>query len=286
MTNGQSQAKEKNSKNTTQIKNTTMENAFDIAAEFAQIKLSMPKHTRSVKVKKENPRKRVYMSTNHLNQEVVVQFQYGSSNTKVGDSVQIWIMPLRWIHEGKKAMQDDSASCMNCPHSKAYNGTCYVRKGNSNQGLNSKVASLHNAYLKGELDMLPMSAAVAEVDNCRGKFIRFGAYGEPVLMGEEIVSKLASVASKWAGYTHQWYVQKYNWASKYFMASVETEGLKARAEKFGFRTFRVRNPHSVLNDNEVICPASKEGGNKVTCNTCGLCKGNALSAKSIAIILH
>jgi len=257
-----------------------------IESEISQLRLSVPKQTRSAKVKKDNPKKRVYLSTNHLNQEVVVQFQYGSTNTKVGDSVQIWIMPLKWITAGKQAMKDDSASCMNCPHSKKFNGTCYVRKGNSNQGLNSKVASLHNAFLKGELEMLPMSAAVAEIDNCTGKFIRFGAYGEPVLMGEEIVSQLAKVASKWAGYTHQWYVPKYNWAKKYFMASVETEGLKARAEQHGFRTFRVRNPHSVINDNEVICPASKEAGNKVTCSTCGLCRGNSLNAKSVTIIIH
>jgi len=58
---------------------------------------------------------RAYRTTNALGQDVLIQFQYGSTNSKTGTGVQIWILPYRWITEGKSAMEDDEASCMDCP---------------------------------------------------------------------------------------------------------------------------------------------------------------------------
>jgi hypothetical protein len=37
---------------------------------------------------------------------------------------------------------------------------------------------------------------------------------------------------------------------------------------------------------EVLCPASKEAGYKATCETCLLCAGTSVKAKSIAIPVH
>lgn len=228
----------------------------------------------------------VYLTKNALGQECIVQFQYGSTNGKTGNAVQVWILPLEWIKNGKSAMEQDEASCMDCPHSKRANKTCYVRKGNSEMGLKSKVNSLHKAYLSGDLQVLPMSEAKVEVSNCTGKFIRFGAYGEPVLLGEDIVLQLTAVAKNWTGYTHQWHMPQYQWAKRFFMASVETEGLQSKANGKGFRTFRVRRSADIVGGGEVMCPASKEMGNRTTCNKCGLCKGTSSKAKSITIIKH
>ena len=230
----------------------------------------------------------VYKTRNHLDQECVVQMQYGSQNSKTGDSIQVWILPMEWVKKGEKAMNNDEASCMDCPHSKRGNKSCYVRKGFAEYGLKSKVKSLHKYYKQKNLEILDIQElAGREKHRCKDKFIRFGAYGEPVLLGEQNVKELTEVASNFTGYTHQWHIAKYDWSRKYFMASVETEQLMQKANKFGFRTFRVRKKadlaHSKL---ETICPASKEAGRKVTCNVCALCKGASSKAKNIVIIKH
>jgi hypothetical protein len=238
---------------------------------------------------------KVYATTNALKQECFVQFQYGSTNSKTGDGVQIWILPSAWVIDGKDAMSDDEASCLDCPHSKRANRTCYVRKGNAEMGLKSKVASLHKQYVSGNLEILPIESAIDEVSNCSGKFVRFGAYGEPVLLGESVVSAIARASSNWTGYTHQWRNPMYAWASKYFMASVETPALRDVSHRLGWRSFHViintdkqSTNHIVqLHDKvEVTCPASKEAGYKTTCNKCGLCKGTSSKAKSIQIFKH
>lgn len=232
-------------------------------------------------------KQRVYTTQNHLGQECVVQVQHGSSNSKTGDSVQVWVLPISWVFEGEKAMSNDEASCMDCPHSKQKNRSCYVRKGYAEFGLKSKVKSLKNAYDSGNLDILPIDELVAlEGEKCRGKFIRFGAYGEPVLLGENTVKALVSLASNFTGYTHQWHIAKYDWARKYFMASVETEELMKKANKLGFRTFRVRSKLHEMTKQEIVCPASKEAGRIVTCNNCALCKGASIKAKNIVIYKH
>ena len=230
---------------------------------------------------------RIYSTTNHLNQECVVQVQHGSENSKTGDSVQVWILPEKWVFEGKKAMNDDQASCMDCPHSKQANRSCYVRKGFAEYGLMSKVNSLESAHKSGKLEIHSIDKLLDyEGDKIRDKFVRFGAYGEPVLLGENNVKTLASIASNFVGYTHQWHVDKYKWARQYFMASVESESLMKKANSFGFRTFRTRTKKEEIAPGEVICPASKEAGRLVTCNVCALCKGASSKAKNIVIYKH
>jgi hypothetical protein len=231
----------------------------------------------------------LYKTTNHLNQQCVVQMQYGSTNSKTGNSIQVWILPMKWIEEGVSAMIDDEASCMDCPHSKRANKSCYVRKGYAEYGLMSKVKSLHNHYNNSNIELRDISElASLEKSKCANKFIRFGAYGEPILLGEQNIKELTEVASNFTGYTHQWHIPKYSWSNKYFMASVETEALMNKAISKGFRTFRVKTTKS--NDtqmhNEIVCPASKEGGRKVTCNVCALCKGASSKAKNIVINKH
>lgn len=231
----------------------------------------------------------VYKTKNLLGQDVVAQVQVGSSNGKTGDGVQIFILPFEWITNGKTAMQNDEASCLDCPHSKRGTSTCYVRKGNAELGLKSKVQSLHNAYLDGRLNVLPMEEfANGEITRMAGKgFVRFGAYGEPVLLGEENIKRITDACDTHTSYTHQWRNPEYQWASKYMMASVETESLMNVAHRMGWRTFRVMHKsQSPIKGVEISCPASKEMGNRTTCNKCGLCNGTKTKAKSIAIILH
>lgn len=229
----------------------------------------------------------LYTTTNHLNQECVVNVQHGSKNSKTGDGVQIFILPMSWITNGKEEMSNDSASCLDCIHSKLKNGSCYVRKGFAEYGLKSKVNSLHKQYLSGDLVLSPIAELLnVEGDKIRGKFVRFGAYGEPVLLGPIVTKQIADIALNFTGYTHQWHIPQYEWSKKYFMASVETDALMEKANSKGFRTFRVRTKLQSTKVNEIMCPASKEGGRRVTCNKCVLCKGSSSKAKNIVIIKH
>jgi hypothetical protein len=55
----------------------------------------------------------------------------------------------------------------------------------------------------------------------------------------------------------------------------------------GNRTFRViKSVDEIVKGREISCPASAEAGFKTTCMDCGLCAGNGVKAKSIAIIDH
>jgi hypothetical protein len=149
------------------------------------------------------------------------------------------------------------------------------------KGLISKVKALGR-----KLESIPKFSAELEehiLFMCEGKFIRFGAYGEPVLLGESLTAKICSIALGWTGYTHQWALSKYSWSSKFFMASVEGDFMKRVANKMGFRTFLVGKSE----EKSVVCPASKEGGRKAVCADCILCSGtNGKGACNIKILPH
>jgi hypothetical protein len=211
----------------------------------------------------------------------VVNFQFATSNTKTGALIQNYIIPAEWIEsDAKISTLSDKAVCFDCPHSKEINKTCYVRKGQSEMGLASKVRSLR----KLGLDNIPELSPAMEADLLQaieGKGVRFGSYGEPILLGEALIGKISKRAKFWTGYTHQWH--KNNWAKNYFMASVETETISNLAQKSGFRTFFVGE---TTDKNYVTCPASKEAGQKTTCDNCKLCMGTQSKAKSVTILPH
>ena len=70
------------------------------------------------------------------------------------------------------------------------------------------------------------------------------------------------------------------------MASADSESDVAAANVKGWRTFRVRKHNAPTLANESICPASKEGGQRTQCDTCGLCKGATIAARNIVIADH
>lgn len=212
---------------------------------------------------------------------LIFNFQFSTNNSKTGAMVQNYILPENWIlsNDNLENLSDEKI-CFDCPHSQSNKGTCYVRKGMSNLGLISKVKSLR----KRGLDKIPEFSEKIEtklLGKIDGKAVRFGAYGEPILLGEKLVEKITKKAKFWTGYTHQWHTN--NWAKNYFMASVETEKLAEASHKLGFRSFFVGQTD---NKNFVTCPASKESGKKTTCDNCRLCMGTQSKAKSVTILPH
>lgn len=182
------------------------------------------------------------------------------------------------------AIEDDRRNCMDCPLSRQNGGGCYTHNGTMNLGLTHMIRALKRKQiveynLKQVLGFIDYIAPYIE-------YVRFGAYGEPVLLGEEVIRAIVGVAPKQShtGYTHQWRNPEYQWASKYLRAS--THGVEESFEAManGWLPFMSSRfiPQGFIN-----CPASKEAGKKTTCAECGLCHGNlGNSQKPIAILTH
>ncbi len=211
---------------------------------------------------------------------VVTGMARTSTNSKTGGMVQTYIVradmtPIDAINSG-----DDAAICGACPHRKQADGSrsCYV---NLATGL-STVGRTLSAYQ----DMSVSDAATL----CAGKAVRIGTYGDPAAVPVDVWRGLTAHASRWTGYTHQWtlpHVQPYR---AFLMASVDSARGLAYARAKGWRTFRVRRVGpagaGAMDKREIVCPASAEGGKRVTCEACGLCAGTSRPAKDITIIDH
>jgi hypothetical protein len=198
--------------------------------------------------------------------------------------IQVWILardvnPVQALKTGQ-----DIVVCLDCKHrgTGGKNRTCYVRVANAPLGV-------WKAYKRGMYPYLPIEdyARAFERRKVRRK-VRFGAYGEPVLIPVHIVAELARVSDGWTGYTHQWANPAYAQYSAYLMASADTTTEYYAAKNLEWRTFRVRTENSSLLSREIVCPASDEAGKRTTCENCQLCNGTHAEdpRKDIAIIVH
>jgi hypothetical protein len=222
----------------------------------------------------------VYEGPSLLNGDPIVAIVTGvdtkSANPKTGPMAQLYILdasihPMSALKTGQ-----DASICGDCKHRPFNEGACYVQVGQAPNGI----------FKKWERGGYPKVEA-KEVNNAirkRSLSIRLGAYGDPAALPLNILALLTE-GVKFTGYTHQWTRCDPGYA-KFCMASTDTPDETAQAQKLGWRTFRVRTPDSALNPNEVICPASEEGGYRTTCSKCSLCMGTTLKAKHVAIIVH
>jgi hypothetical protein len=210
-----------------------------------------------------------------------------SKNSKTGAMIQTWILaknlaPMAAIHSG-----NDSIVCGNCP----LRGVTIPKQqaGSPNQTVNKERACYVNvskapsniwkAYKKGHYIYLTGKSLL---DAFRDKTVRFGSYGEPVLIPFKIVKSIASVAKGWTGYTHTWNNPLFSAYKSYFMASTNEMDYK-QAIAQGWRTFTLTNK---VIKNQIVCPASAERGHKTTCEKCLLCSGISRDARSITIASH
>ena len=222
---------------------------------------------------------------------VVIMPLRNSKNKKTGSMLQTYILradthPVVAVREEK-----DGAICFNCPmrglvgfpkrtpanakrNPKRWRA-CYVNVG---QG----PAMVYGAYMRGryvEYDPIMHDQYI------RDRKVRFGTYGEPVLIPLALVQHLAGLSDGWTGYTHAWSNLTYAPYKQFFMASVH--GLtgpwsREHAKSLGWRTFRTMRGGEPSTD-EVLCPASLEAGHRLSCLTCRLCDGAGVRKIGLAM---
>ena len=196
---------------------------------------------------------------------VVIAVLGRSSNSKTGDMIQVYILAdtLAKPTETLKTGADETV-CGDCPLrgilGKAR--TCYVNLGQGPR-------TVHDAYHRGRY---------AEYDSAIhdrhfvGRKIRWGAYGEPVLIPLPVVSHLSGIADGHTGYTHQHRRPEYAGYRRFLMASVHSVDEGREANSRGWRYFRASNDGTPA-PGEIVCPASDAGGWRRDCTTCTACEG-------------
>lgn len=206
-----------------------------------------------------------------------------SGNIKTGAIVQTFIM--RQDIPPHKALKtgDDSSVCGDCKLRPIHKGAtrCYVR-------VYQAPLSVWDAYQRGRYAVPDVdfdSALLPEL--FAGLSFRIGSYGDPAAIPATVWKIATRKVKNRTGYTHQWDKKIGAGLKSLCMASADTAADVARATAKGWRTFRVRKiEQEILFGVESICPASKEGGQRVQCDSCGLCQGATIAARNIVIADH
>lgn len=202
----------------------------------------------------------VYEGPSMINGQPIVGIITGlavpSTNRKTGPMAQLWILDAtEEPHKAVKSGQDESV-CGDCP---ARGKWCYVT---TFQG----PLSIYRTWKRGGYgDYNP--------GLLRGKALRFGAYGDPAAIPIEVVRELGGQVDRFTGYTHAWRYCDREFR-QFCMASVDSASDQREAAELGWRTFRVAPPGGDKLRGEAVCPASEEGGSKLTCFDCGACDGH------------
>lgn len=211
-----------------------------------------------------------------------------SGNSKTGNMVQTYIMRSDIDPRLANKTGQDYSICGSCVHrgkptddpdrKLAKDRSCYV---NISQG----VLIVWKAYKAGKYPYAIGHEAISSIG--KDRMVRIGTYGDGGAVPSYVNQSLVSLASGSTGYCHQSGNAKSSFDPSLYMVSADTKSDAMQAWQAGYRTFRVM---SDINDmdkkNEILCPASEEAGRRTTCHKCKLCSGNAIAAKSIAIVAH
>jgi hypothetical protein len=203
---------------------------------------------------------------------LVTGLQRESKNRKTGPMVQVWILPV----SGHRSAQDIHSVCGTCPRQPTSlgDGSCYAWA----------VRAVPSVLRSAGSNVTPRRSLSEGAALLAGRKVRIGALGDPAAVPAHVWETLLSRSAGWTGYTHAW--TQAPELRRWLMASVDSEAEQRRAERNGWRTFRVRTPGERLTSREITCPASDEAGHRTTCERCQLCKGASSQARSIAIVDH
>lgn len=213
---------------------------------------------------------------------IVVLVQIGSKNPKTGPMVQTYILcadtdPVTASRNGQ-----DRAICGDCIHrgqahdgdkGQAINRSCYVTLIHGPSGK-------YRAYKQGKYKYASGHADLAALG--KDRMVRLGTYGDSCAVPSYIWQSLIYDAKGHTAYTHG----AINPMPQQIMTSADSLGQAQGAWARGERTFRVIADLAHISKSEVLCPASEEAGKRSTCESCKLCAGASVKAKSIAIVAH
>jgi len=215
---------------------------------------------------------------------IVAIATYSDRNSKTGKVLQTYIIrsdisPLNASKSG-----EDFSICGDCKfrgtpttdpvRKQAVKRDCYVNLG---QG----PTIVYKSYMRG---VYPAADNVGDrVDLGAGRVVRIGTYGDPAAVPSWIWDQLIRHSESHLAYSHQ-----SGFRPDIAMQSADTEAQAQAHWAHGNRTFRViADLGELIKGKEILCPASKEAGQRVQCNACKLCGGTSVKAsKSIAIVQH
>lgn len=221
------------------------------------------------------------------NKSNIVAIVTGTKNVKTGQMLQTWILPDKINPVEANRTGKDVGVCGDCKHKGTPNDNLSgVATGRSCYVMPIMLSNIWKKYRDGGYDKYDPKVH----DELFKKYpIRFGSFGEFTALPREILKHITSLTPAWTMYTHQWKkVSKH--FKKYSMASVDSIEEKQKANKLGYRTYRIAKPGETLLKDEILCPASNEfeaqRGYKITCEQCRLCCGTERKARNIAIFPH
>jgi len=226
------------------------------------------------------------------NDNVFVVRKGKTSNKKISDGSDLvqtytfskdqWLLATTSKGFGmKKFFAMDGTNCMDCPYSgNQGKGGCYTHKFNQYVGFLSMLRSIKFS----ELTPLDADKFLDIVAMCKDTYVRFGTYGEPVLLPISLVRAMAYASKSWTGYTHQWQKNLARGYDQWFMASTHSQDASNMARVWNFRSFISSKTGY---EYAVTCPASAEAGFRSNCASCGLCSGTlGKGSKDIKILEH
>lgn len=207
---------------------------------------------------------------------IVTGFSKKTENRKTGNMLQSWILrkdvnPIEAFEN-----KDDDAICGNCKHRAMR--TCYVN-------IHTAPYNIWFAYHRGSYHQATPNALNLFYD----RIIRIGAYGDPAVVPTEIWRTIIKPARGWTSYSHAW---KESWCDPELkhicMASCDTEVEVEEALARKWMPFYARPNNLPLLKGSFVCPASKEGGQRLQCNECMACHGGEFNGKRgyPSIIVH
>mgnify|MGYP003632253813 CR=1 FL=1 len=205
-----------------------------------------------------------------------------SGNEKTGAMVQTFIMRRDIAPHIALKTGDDASVCGDCPLRPIRKGKtrCYVR-------VFQAPLAIWKAYHRGRYAIPGVDFDAALLPELfAGLSFRIGSYGDPAAIPANVWKRATRRVKNRTGYTHQWRKRIGVGLKGLCMASADNESDVATATAKGWRTFRVRKHDAPTLATESICPASKEGGQRTQCDTCGLCKGATIAARNIVIADH
>ena len=225
----------------------------------------------------------IYRGPSEIDAKPIVAIAvWSSKNSKTGDMLQTYILRSDIDPRDANKYGEDYSICGNCGHRGtptldpdkvlAEGRSCYVNMG---QG----VLIVFNSFLAGKYPDHTTRQQRRTVG--RGRKTRIGTYGDGAAAPSYVWDDLLFEADGHTAYSHN------GGDPVRYMVSADSLEHAQQAWASKYRTFRVvRSVEEIDRKHEVLCPASKEAGYKATCQSCLLCGGTSVQAKSIAIPAH